>query len=166
MSTPSPASIAPAEGKLGILTVGLGAVSSTLIAGVELAKRGQGEPFGSLTQMGTIRLGRRTDARTPLIKDFVPLASLDDVVFGAWDPFPDDAYVAATRAGVLETRHLEPIADVLRGVRPMQPRSTRTTSSASTAPTSSTRARSAACWSRSGRTSAASRRPTAARASS
>jgi myo-inositol-1-phosphate synthase len=119
MSAPTPPQIAPADGKLGILTVGLGAVSSTLIAGVELAKRGQGEPFGSLTQMGTIRLGKRTESRSPLIRDFVPLASLDDVVFGAWDPFPDDAYVAASRAGVLETRHLEPIADVLRSVRPM-----------------------------------------------
>ncbi len=112
--------IAPATGKLGVLTVGLGAVSSTLIAGVELAKRGQAEPFGSLTQMATIRLGKRTDKRSPLIKDFVPLASLDDIVFGAWDPFPDDAYVAAQRAGVLDSgRHLEGIADALRDVRPM-----------------------------------------------
>ncbi|MDJ0769944.1 MAG: inositol-3-phosphate synthase [Ilumatobacter sp.] len=112
--------IAPADGKLGVLTVGLGAVSSTLIAGVELAKRGQADPIGSLTQMATIRLGKRTDARSPLIKDFVPLASLDDIVFGAWDPFPDDAYVAAQRAGVLESgKHLEGISDVLREVRPM-----------------------------------------------
>ena len=112
--------IAPATGKLGVLTVGLGAVSSTLIAGVELAKRGQGEPIGSLTQMGTIRLGKRTDGRSPLIKDFVPLADLDDLVFGAWDPFPDDAYVAAQRAGVLESgSHLEGIAEALRDVRPM-----------------------------------------------
>jgi myo-inositol-1-phosphate synthase len=116
----NPRSIAPASGKLGVLTVGLGAVSSTLIAGVELARRGQAEPFGSLTQMATIRLGKRTDHRSPLIKDFVPLAALDDIVFGAWDPFPDDAYVAAQRAGVLESgRHLEGIADALREVRPM-----------------------------------------------
>ena len=87
--------VQPVEGRLGVLTVGLGAVATTLIAGVELAKRGMGEPIGSLTQMGTIRLGKRTDNRAPLIKDFVPLADLDDIVFGAWDPFPDDAYVAA-----------------------------------------------------------------------
>ena len=78
-----------------MLTVGLGAVASTLIAGVELVKRGMGKPIGSLTQMGTIRLGKRTDDRSPLIKDFVPLATLDDIVLGAWDVFPDDAYVAA-----------------------------------------------------------------------
>ena len=104
-----------------MLTVGLGAVSSTLIAGVELARRGQAAPIGSLTQMATIRLGKRTDNRTPLIRDFVPLAKLDDIVFGAWDPFPDDAYVAAQRAGVLESgKHLEGISDALREVRPMK----------------------------------------------
>ncbi len=112
--------IDPADGKLGVLCVGLGAVTSTLIAGVELARRGLGEPIGSLTQMGTIRLGRRTEPRVPLIRDFVPLAGLDDLVFGAWDPFPDDAYVAASRAGVLEIgRHVEPVGDALRAVRPM-----------------------------------------------
>ena len=83
--------IAPAEGKLGILLVGLGAVSTTLVAGVEAIKRGISQPVGSLTQMGTIRLGKRTDNRTPKIKDFVPLASLDDIVFGAWDIFHDSA---------------------------------------------------------------------------
>ena len=112
--------IAPADGRLGVLTVGLGAVATTLIAGVELARKGVAEPIGSVTQMATIRLGKRTDQRSPLIKDFVPLAGLDDLVFGAWDPFPDDAYTAASRAGVLDSgRHLEPIADVLRDVRPM-----------------------------------------------
>jgi myo-inositol-1-phosphate synthase len=116
----SPPTIAPATGRLGVLTVGLGAVSSTLIAGVELTRRGMAEPFGSVTQMGTIRLGRRTEDRVPLIRDFVPLASLDDLVFGAWDPFPDDAYVAAQRAGVLDApRHLEGVAEALRAVRPM-----------------------------------------------
>ena len=120
MTVQPPATVSPADGKLGVLTVGLGAVASTLIAGVELVKRGQGLPIGSLTQMGTIRLGRRTDARSPLVKDFVPLAALDDIVWGAWDVFPDDAYVAASRAGVLESgRHLEGIAEVLRDVRPM-----------------------------------------------
>jgi myo-inositol-1-phosphate synthase len=118
MTTPQ---IAPATGKLGVLTVGLGAVSSTLIAGVELARRGQAPPIGSLTQMATIRLGKRTDHRSPLIRDFVPLTGLDDIEFGAWDPFPDDAYVAAQRAGVLDSgRHLEGIADALRDVRPMR----------------------------------------------
>jgi myo-inositol-1-phosphate synthase len=119
MAVPSP-TIAPAEGRLGVLTVGLGAVSSTLIAGVELAKQGMGSPIGSLTQLGTIRLGKRTENRVPLIREFVPLTGLDQIVFGAWDPFPDDAYVAAQRAGVLEgPRHLEPIAEALRAVRPM-----------------------------------------------
>ena len=119
--TPSPKSVAPAEGKLGVLTVGLGAVASTLIAGVELAKRGQGTPIGSMTQMGTIRLGKRTDGRTPLVKDFVPLARLEDIVWGAWDVFPDDAYVAASRAGVLEQgKHIESISEALREIRPMK----------------------------------------------
>ena len=96
------AEIAPAKGKLGVLLVGLGAVSTTFIAGVEAIKEGFAEPIGSLTQMGTIRLGKRTDNRVPAIKDFVPLAGLDDLVFGAWDIFPDSAYDAAMHAGVLE----------------------------------------------------------------
>jgi myo-inositol-1-phosphate synthase len=120
MTTPQSPTVAPATGRLGVLTVGLGAVASTLIAGVELVKRGVSLPVGSLTQMGTIRLGKRTDNRNPLIKEFVPLTSLDDIVFGAWDPFPDDAYVAATRAGVLEGgKHIEAISEALRDVRPM-----------------------------------------------
>ena len=120
MTTPPSPTVQPATGKLGVLTVGLGAVATTLIAGVELARRGQASPIGSLTQMATIRLGKRTDHRSPLIREFVPLADLDDIVFGAWDPFPDDAYVAAMRAGVLEPgKHLEGISDVLRDVRPM-----------------------------------------------
>jgi len=117
---PTPPSVRPAEGRLGVLCVGLGAVSTTLIAGVELIRRGMAEPVGSLTQLGTVRLGRRDEGRTPLIKDLVPLAALDDVVFGAWDVYPDDAYVSAVNAGVLDVqRHLEPIADALRSVRPM-----------------------------------------------
>lgn len=107
-------------GKLGVLCVGLGAVTTTLIAGVELAKRGDAVPVGSLTQMGTIRLGDRADGDVPMIKDLVPLADLNDLVFGAWDPFPDDAYVAASRAGVLESRHLEVVGDALRKIRPMR----------------------------------------------
>ena len=94
--------IAPAKGKLGVLLVGLGAVSTTFIAGVEAVKRGLAEPIGSLTQMGAIRLGKRTENRNPLIKEFVPLADLNDIVFGAWDIFPDSAYEAAMTAGVLE----------------------------------------------------------------
>ena len=96
--------IAPADGKLGVLCVGLGAVATTFIAGVENVRRGAARPIGSLTQMGTIRLGKRTEGRAPLIRDFVPLASLTDLVFGAWDPVPDDAYTAAVKAGVLD-RH-------------------------------------------------------------
>jgi myo-inositol-1-phosphate synthase len=113
--------VLPATGRLGVLTIGLGAVASTLIAGVELVKRGIAAPTGSLAMMDTIRLGKRTDDRSPLIRDFVPLAALEDIVFGAWDPFPDDAYVAAQRAGVLEAgKHLEVISEALRDIRPMK----------------------------------------------
>lgn len=115
----SPKSIAPATGRLGILTPGLGAVATTFMAGVESVRRGHSKPIGSLTQMATIRLGKRTDKRAPLIKEFVPLADLDDIVFGAWDPIPDDALTAAKKAGVLEDRDIEPIADFLRGIKPM-----------------------------------------------
>jgi myo-inositol-1-phosphate synthase len=122
---PSPASpdsrtaVAPATGKLGILTPGLGAVATTFIAGVESIRRGLSNPIGSLTQMSHIRLGKRTENRQPLIKDFVPLAKLDDIVYGAWDPIPDDALTAARKAGVLEERHLAPIADFLSAIKPM-----------------------------------------------
>jgi len=111
--------VAPATGKLGVLLVGLGAVSTTFIAGVESVRRGLALPIGSLSQMGSIRLGKRTDKRTPKLRDFVPLANLEDLVFAAWDPIPDDAYTAATKAGVLESAHLEPIADFLKGITPM-----------------------------------------------
>lgn len=111
--------IAPAEGKLGILLVGLGAVSTTLVAGVEAVKRGISQPVGSLTQLGTIRLGKRTDNRSPLIKDFVPLASLDDVVFGAWDIFSDSAYDAAMNAGVLEKDLVNHLSEPLSSLKPM-----------------------------------------------
>ena len=111
--------IAPAEGKLGVLLVGLGAVSTTLVAGVEAIKRGISAPVGSLTQMGTIRLGKRTDNRSPLIKDFVPLASLDDIVFGAWDIFHDSAYDAAMNAGVLDKDLLNQLSEPLSSLKPM-----------------------------------------------
>jgi myo-inositol-1-phosphate synthase len=115
----APKSIAPATGRLGILTPGLGAVATTFMAGVESIRRGRSKPIGSLTQMATIRLGKRTDKRAPLIKDFVPLAKLDDIVFGAWDPIPDDALTAARKAGVLEDKDIEPIADFLKAIKPM-----------------------------------------------
>src|SRR5712671_6639515 len=111
--------VAPATGKLGILTPGLGAVATTFIAGVESVRRGLSKPIGSLTQMATVRLGKRTENRSPLIKDFVPLADLNDIVYGAWDPIPDDAYTAAKKAGVLEEKDLEPIADFLKAIKPM-----------------------------------------------
>ncbi len=112
--------VEPPAGRLGVLCVGLGAVATTFIAGVELIRRGMAAPVGSLTQMGTIRLGKRTEERSPLIREFVPLASLDDLVFGAWDPFDDDAYASAVKAGVLDVnRHLEPIAAALRSIQPM-----------------------------------------------
>ncbi len=113
------APIAPASGKLAIFTPGLGAVSTTLMAGVERVRRGLSVPIGSLTQMATIRLGKRTESRSPLIRDFVPLATLDDIVFAAWDPFHDDAFTAATKAGVLEKADLEPIADFMKSIKPM-----------------------------------------------
>ncbi len=115
-----PDPIAPAAGRLGVLLVGLGAVASTFIAGVEHARRGAGAPIGSLTQMGTIRLGKRSEERMPRVRDFVPLAGLDQLVFGAWDPFPDNAYEAALKCGVLDRHeHVEPIADYLRSIKPM-----------------------------------------------
>lgn len=112
-------SVAPAEGKLGILLVGLGAVSTTFVAGVEAIKRGLAKPIGSLTQMGTIRLGKRTDGRSPRIKDFVPLAELDDIVFGAWDIFTDNAFEAAMNAGVLEKDLLNQVSEQLASLKPM-----------------------------------------------
>src|SRR5579864_5744802 len=111
--------VRPATGRLGILTPGLGAVATTFMAGVESIRRGLSKPIGSLTQMSTIRLGKRTEGRSPLIRELVPLASLDDLVFGAWDPIPDDALTAACKAGVLEQRHIEPVADFLREITPM-----------------------------------------------
>jgi myo-inositol-1-phosphate synthase len=114
------AEIAPAKGKLGVLLVGLGAVSTTFIAGVEAIKEGLAEPIGSLTQMGTIRLGKRTDNRVPKVKQFVPLANLNDLVFGAWDIFPDSAFDAAMHAGVLEKDLLAKLKKPLKKIKPMK----------------------------------------------
>jgi len=114
------AEIAPAKGKLGVLLVGLGAVSTTFIAGVEAIKEGLAEPIGSLTQMGTIRLGRRTDNRVPKVNKFVPLANLNDLVFGAWDIFPDSAFEAAMHAGVLEKDLLAKLKKPLQKIKPMK----------------------------------------------
>ena len=113
-----PVKIEKAEGKLGVLIPGMGAVATTFIAGVEAIKAGLGDPIGSLTQMGTIRLGKRTEKRTPLIKDFVPLAGLDDLVFGGWDVFADNAYEAASHAGVLRQETLDQLRDPLSSVEP------------------------------------------------
>ena len=114
-----PLEIAPARGTLGVLLVGLGAVSTTTIAGVCAIRRGLAPPIGSLTQMGTIRLGKRSAARTPKIKDFVPLADLNDIVFGGWDIFEEDCYAAARTAGVLEPTQLDQVRGELEAVRPM-----------------------------------------------
>ncbi len=111
--------IRPADGKLGVLLPGLGAVATTFIAGVEAVRRGHARPIGSVTQMQTIRLGKRTESRTPLIRDFVPLASLDQLVFGAWDPIPDDAFESAKKARVLEDRDIEQVSDFLKTIKPM-----------------------------------------------
>src|SRR5437879_10082348 len=102
-----PTSIAPPKGKLGILTPGMGAVSTTFMAGVELVRKGGALPVGSLTQLATIRLGKRTERRSPLMREFLPLEKLDNLVFGGWDIFPDTAYEAGRKAGVLEPHHLD-----------------------------------------------------------
>ena len=112
--------IAPAEGKLGVLIPGMGAVTTTFIAGLEAIKRGLGKPIGSLTQLGTIRLGKRTEGRSPAIKDFVPLANVEDLVVGGWDIFEDNAYEAAVKAGVLETSLLEQLKEPLSAIKPMK----------------------------------------------
>ena len=112
-------SIAPAGGKVGILLVGLGAVSTTTIAGTLAIRKKLARPIGSLTQMGTVRLGKRTDGRSPLIKDFVPLSGLEDLVFGGWDIFEDDCYEAAKTAGVLDRPLLDEIKDELSAIKPM-----------------------------------------------
>jgi myo-inositol-1-phosphate synthase len=112
--------IAPADGTLGVLIPGIGAVSTTFMAGVEAVKRGLGAPVGSLTQLSTIRLGKRTDGRSPLIKDFVPLAGLSDLVFGGWDIYEDTAYEAAANAKVLDKDLLAQVKEPLSAIRPMK----------------------------------------------
>ena len=114
-----PLQIVPPRGKLGVLLVGLGAVSTTTIAGVCAIRKGLAQPIGSLTQMGTLRLGKRTEARAPRIRDFVPLAELGDIVFGGWDIFEEDCYAAARTAGVLEPAQLEQVRGELEAIRPM-----------------------------------------------
>src|SRR5207302_2271563 len=115
---PTPVEIASARGKLGVLLVGLGAVSTTFIAGVLAIRKGLAKPIGSLTQMGTIRLGKRTEGRSPKINEIVPLSSLDDLVFGGWDIFDDDCYAAARTAGVIEPSLLDKVRPELEKIRP------------------------------------------------
>ena len=112
--------IEPAKGKLGVMIPGMGAVATTFVAGVEAIRKGLAKPIGSLTQMGTIRLGKRTDARSPKVKDFVPLARLDDLVFTGWDIYTDDMYAAARHAGVLERDMLDQIKPFLQSIKPRQ----------------------------------------------
>jgi len=114
-----PAQIPAAEGKLGVLLPGMGAVATTMIAGTLLARRGAGVPVGSLTQLDTIRLGKRTDHRSPKISDFVPIAGLPQLEFGGWDIFPDDAYESAKHANVLRPEHLEQVKEELSAIKPM-----------------------------------------------
>jgi myo-inositol-1-phosphate synthase len=111
--------IEPAKGKLGIMIPGMGAVATTFVAGVEAVRKAVASPIGSLTQMGTVRLGRRTEGRSPKIKEFVPLAALDDLVFAGWDAFEDDMYTAALKAGVLEHDLLDQVKPFLGSIRPL-----------------------------------------------
>jgi myo-inositol-1-phosphate synthase len=119
LSIPETPKIQPAEGKLGVLTPGMGAVSTTFIAGVNLIRGGHSAPIGSLTQMGTVRLGKRTDNRSPLIKEFLPLASIHDLEFGGWDIFGDNCYEAASKAQVLQQNQLDLVKDQLSAISPM-----------------------------------------------
>jgi myo-inositol-1-phosphate synthase len=111
--------VAPPRGKLGVLLVGLGAVATTTIAGVMAIRKGLALPIGSLTQMGTIRLGKRSEGRAPKINEFVPLADLNDIVFGGWDIFEEDCYAAARTAGVLDPGQLDQVRGELEAVKPM-----------------------------------------------
>ncbi len=111
--------ITPHDGRLLVLLPGMGAVATTFVAGVEAIRNGNAEPIGSVSQLQTIRLGKRSENRSPLIKDFVDLAGLDDLCFAGWDVYPDNVYAAAARAKVLEREHLEPHADALNAIKPM-----------------------------------------------
>ena len=119
-AAPQGTEIAPAKGKLGVLIPGMGAVATTFVAGVEAVRKKIAEPIGSLTQMGTIRLGKRTEARSPKITEFVPLAKLNDLVFGGWDIFEDNMFDAASNAGVLDYRLLDQVKPFLKGIKPMK----------------------------------------------
>jgi myo-inositol-1-phosphate synthase len=112
--------IGPAKGKLGVMIPGMGAVATTFVAGVEAIRKGFAQPIGSLTQMGTIRLGKRTDGRSPKINEFVPLSKLNDLVFTGWDIFEDDMYSAASKAGVLEQELLGRVKPFLKSIKPMK----------------------------------------------
>ncbi|MGD0825379.1 MAG: inositol-3-phosphate synthase, partial [Terriglobales bacterium] len=112
--------IEPAKGKLGVMIPGMGAVATTFVAGVEAVRKGIAHPIGSLTQMGTVRLGKRTDGRSPKIKEFVPLAGLDDLVFTGWDIFEDNMYAAARNAGVLERDLLDKVKGRLSAIHPLK----------------------------------------------
>ena len=116
---PARTPIRPPQGRLGVLTPGMGAVATTFFAGCEAVKRGLGLPVGSMTQMGTLRLGLRTEHRQPYIRDFVPLAKVTDLVFGGWDIYPEDAYQSARKAGVLDRELLEQLRLPLEAIRPM-----------------------------------------------
>ena len=127
--------IAPAKGKLGIMIPGMGAVATTFVAGVEAVRKGISSPIGSLTQMGTIRLGKRTEGRSPKINEFAPLAQLNDLVFTGWDIFEDDMYAAAGKAGVLDRSLLEQVKPFLSSIKPRKAVFDKTTSRSSTVPT-------------------------------
>src|SRR5919206_174300 len=114
-----PLQIAPAKGKLAVLTPGMGAVATTFFAGVEAVKRGLAKPIGSYTQMGQVRLGKRTENRFKLVHELVPLAALDQLVFGGWDLFPENAYESAKHAQVLEKELLESLKEPLSRIKPM-----------------------------------------------
>src|SRR5437588_4193423 len=117
-SAPKADGVAPATGKLGVMIPGMGAVATTFVAGVEAVRRGIAKPIGSVTQMGTIRLGKRTDNKSPQVKDFVPLTALDDLVFTGWDIFEDNMYEAAMNAGVLERSILQEVRPFLQSLQP------------------------------------------------
>ena len=119
-AAPQGTEIQPAKGKLGVMIPGMGAVATTFVAGVEAIRKGISEPIGSLTQMGTVRLGKRTDARSPKINEFVPLSKLNDLVFAGWDIFEDNMYDAATKAGVLDYRLLDKVKPFLKNIKPMK----------------------------------------------